>query len=48
MENIPGITDLETDLSNGVLLAQIGNFIDPNIVPVGKIVDINRVSCLIF
>ncbi|VDD87596.1 unnamed protein product [Enterobius vermicularis] len=42
MENIPGITDLETDLSNGVLLAQIGNFIDPNIVPVGKIVDINR------
>lgn len=41
-EELPPATELEENLRNGVYLAKIANFFNPNLVPQNKIYDVNQ------
>uniref|UniRef100_A0A0N5AXG0 Calponin-homology (CH) domain-containing protein n=1 Tax=Syphacia muris TaxID=451379 RepID=A0A0N5AXG0_9BILA len=44
MDNIVEETELEANLSNGVLLARLANYFEPEIAPLSKIYDIDQVN----
>ena len=41
-EELPAPTELEEGLRNGVLLAKLGNFFAPKVVPLKKIYDLDQ------